>query len=141
MSYPARAEGLVNSIFLFCCFDFRIKISLHRVVYYYTRTFLILLPHPVLTLYQKKTGNFYFSAKFPLNLKKQKFLNLKIRVFLIIYSIYIYIWKCTWYNGYPRRKWTLRSDFKSWTRLFTFLTALLSFRNIWIQLLSSTMGK
>ena len=40
--------------------------------------------------------------------------------------IYIYIYierereRCPWYNGYCRRKWTQRHEFKSWTRLIAF---------------------
>ena len=32
--------------------------------------------------------------------------------------------KCPWYNGYHRRKWTRRHEFKSWTRLTAFHIAL-----------------
>ena len=38
--------------------------------------------------------------------------------------IYIYI-KCPWCNGYRRRKWTRRHEFKSWTRLIAFHIALI----------------
>ena len=29
-------------------------------------------------------------------------------------------WRFTWCNGYRRRKWTRRHEFKSWTRLIVF---------------------
>ena len=29
-------------------------------------------------------------------------------------------WRCSWCNGYRRRKWTRRHEFKSWTRLIAF---------------------
>ena len=29
-------------------------------------------------------------------------------------------WRCPWCNGYRRRKWTRRHEFKSWTRLIAF---------------------
>ena len=36
-----------------------------------------------------------------------------------------YIWRCPWCNGYRRRKWTRRHEFKSWTRLIAFHIALI----------------
>ena len=33
--------------------------------------------------------------------------------------------KCPWCNGYRRRKWTRRHEFKSWTRLIAFHIALI----------------
>ena len=35
------------------------------------------------------------------------------------------MWRCWWCNGYRRRKWTRRHEFKSWTRLFAFHLALI----------------
>ena len=32
----------------------------------------------------------------------------------------VYEWRCPWCNGYRRRKWTRRQEFKSWTRLIAF---------------------
>ena len=32
---------------------------------------------------------------------------------------------CPWCNGYRRRKWTRRHEFKPWTRLIAFLKALI----------------
>ena len=46
------------------------------------------------------------------------------------------IWRCPWYNGYRRMKWTQRHEFKSWTRLIAFHTALIPLRKVWIQLFS-----
>ena len=34
-------------------------------------------------------------------------------------------WRCPWCNGYHRRKWTRRHEFKSWTRLIAFHIALI----------------
>ena len=39
-------------------------------------------------------------------------------------------------NGYRRRKWTRRHEFKSWTRLIAFHIALISLGKVWIQLFS-----
>ena len=33
--------------------------------------------------------------------------------------------RCPWCNGYRRRKWTRRHEFKSWTRLIAFHIALI----------------
>ena len=45
-------------------------------------------------------------------------------------------WRCPWCNGYRRRKWTLRYEFKSWTRQIAFHIALIPLRKVWIQLFS-----
>ena len=53
-----------------------------------------------------------------------------------ILFIHIY-WKymiCPWCNGYRRRKWIRRHEFKSWTRLIAFHIALIPLRKAWIQL-------
>ena len=36
-----------------------------------------------------------------------------------------YCWRCPWCNGYSRRKWTQRLEFKSWTRMIAFHIALI----------------
>ena len=41
---------------------------------------------------------------------------------------------CPWCNGYRRRKWTWRPEFKCWTRLITFHIALIPLGKVWIQL-------
>ena len=33
--------------------------------------------------------------------------------------------KCPWCNGYRRRKWTRRHEFKSWMRMIAFHIALI----------------
>ena len=54
-----------------------------------------------------------------------------IYVYIYIYTyiyihIYIYAYtRCPWCNGYRRRKWTQRHEFKSWTRLIAFHIALI----------------
>ena len=45
-------------------------------------------------------------------------------------------WRCPWGNGYRRRKWTWRHEFKSWTRLIAFHIALIPLGKVWIQLFS-----
>ena len=44
--------------------------------------------------------------------------------------------RCLWCNGYRRRKWTRRHEFKSGTRLIAYHIALIPFRKVWIQLFS-----
>ena len=46
------------------------------------------------------------------------------------------LWMCPWCNGYRRRKWTRRNDFKSWTRFIAFHIALIPLGKVWIQLFS-----
>ena len=46
------------------------------------------------------------------------------------------LWRCPWCNGYRRRKWTRRHEFKSWTRLIAFHIALVPLGKVWIQLFS-----
>ena len=46
------------------------------------------------------------------------------------------LWKCPWCNGYRRRKWTRRHEFKSWTRLIAFHIAPIPLGKVWIQLIS-----
>ena len=41
-----------------------------------------------------------------------------------------------WCNGYRRRKWTRRHEFKSWTKLIAFHIALIPLGKVWIQLFS-----
>ena len=45
-------------------------------------------------------------------------------------------WRCTWSNGYRRRNWTRRHEFKSWTRLMAFHIALVPLGKVGIQLFS-----
>ena len=45
-------------------------------------------------------------------------------------------WRCPWCNGYCRRKWTRRHEFKAWTRLIAFRIALIPLGKVWIQLFS-----
>ena len=58
-----------------------------------------------------------FSKK-PVAVKKK---NDEITKFKIVYLIsQNLIWKCSWCNGYRRRKWTRRHKFQSWTRQIAF---------------------
>ena len=41
-----------------------------------------------------------------------------------------------WCNGYRRRKWTRRHEFKSWTKLIAFHIAPIPLGKVWIQLFS-----
>ena len=53
-----------------------------------------------------------------------------------ILRIYMYPKRWPWCNGYRRRKWTRRHEFKSWTRLIAFHIALIPLGKVWIQLFS-----
>ena len=44
--------------------------------------------------------------------------------------------RCPWCNGYHRRKWTRRHEFKSWTRMTAFHIELIPLGKVWIQLFS-----
>ena len=44
--------------------------------------------------------------------------------------------RCPWCNGYRRRKWTQRHEFKSWTRLISNHIALIPLGKVLIQLFS-----
>ena len=44
--------------------------------------------------------------------------------------------RCPWCNGYHRRNWTQRYEFKSWTRLIAFHVALIPLGKVCIQLFS-----
>ena len=48
----------------------------------------------------------------------------------------IYLRRCPWCNGYRRRKWTRRHEFKSWIWLISFHIALIPLGKVWIQLFS-----
>ena len=47
-----------------------------------------------------------------------------------------YKYRCLLCNGYRRRKWTRRHEFKSWTRLFALHIPLMPLVKVWIQLFS-----
>ena len=50
--------------------------------------------------------------------------------------------RCPWCNGYRRRIWTRRHEFKSWTWLIAFHIALIPLGKVWIQnILPPAMGK
>ena len=44
--------------------------------------------------------------------------------------------RCLWCNGYRRRIWTRRHEFKSWTWLIAFHIALIPLGKVWIQIFS-----
>ena len=49
------------------------------------------------------------------------------------YGNIVDLYMCLWCNGYRRRKWTRRHQFKSWTRLVAFLKALIPLGKVGIQ--------
>ena len=58
--------------------------------------------------------------------------------YLIPNPVYTYILnrRFPWCNGYRRRKWTWRHEFKPWTRLIAFHIELIPLGKLWIQLFS-----
>ena len=44
--------------------------------------------------------------------------------------------RCPWCNGYRRRIWTRRHEFKSWTWLIAFHIAQIPLGKVWIQIFS-----
>ena len=71
--------------------------------------------------------------------------NSELWVFILFYYypiqylkniIRLYCKDCPWCNGYRRRKWTRRHEFKSWTRLIAFHIALIPLGKVWIQVFS-----
>ena len=60
-----------------------------------------------------------------------------VRIFYYYYLLFrVFHIRCPWCNGYHRRKWTRRHEFKSWTRLTAFHIALIPLGKVWIQLFS-----
>ena len=59
---------------------------------------------------------------------------------------YVHFWTKTFGKGacrvigYRRRKWTRRHEFKSWTRVISFLIAVIPLEKVWIQLFFFQVG-
>ena len=77
-----------------------------------------------------------------LKINKQIKIKRNIHACHISFALYIIIiiisssrW-CPWGNGYRRRKWTRRDEFKAWTRLIVFHIALIPLGKVWIRLFS-----
>ena len=51
-------------------------------------------------------------------------------------QVWTHMWWCPWCNGYRRRKWIRRNEFKSWTKLIAIHIALIPLGKVWIQLFS-----
>ena len=49
---------------------------------------------------------------------------------------FVGFWRCPWCNGYRRRIWTRRHEFKSWTWLIAFHIGLIPLGKVWIQIFS-----
>ena len=58
----------------------------------------------------------------------------------VMHEGWLAIKRINWCNGYCRRKWTRRLEFKSWTRLIAFHIALIPLGKVWIQLFSLKLG-
>ena len=61
---------------------------------------------------------------------------LPFRTLVIRQWLLLLTWRCPWCNGYRRRKWTRRLEFKSWTRMIAFHIALIPLGKVWIHLFS-----
>ena len=85
----------------------------------------------------KKWKEFIQYMNFKINKSKQSLI-VKIKVYVNIFKWLIDViwWMCLWCNGYHRRKWIRRHEFKSWTRLIAFHIVLIPLGKIWIQLFS-----
>ena len=75
------------------------------------------------------------SRLIPVYLSTYLFIYITLSFYLCM-SIILDHWRCPWCNGYRRRKWTRRHEFKSWTRLIEFHIALIPLGKVWIQLFS-----
>ena len=67
--------------------------------------------------------------------------HLSLSIYIYIYmhrwvSVYVFVRKCSWCNGYCNRKWTQWHKFKSWTVFLTFHIALIPLKTVWSQLFS-----
>ena len=77
-------------------------------------------------------------------LKKNNCFTKVLDVIKVFFLFLIFFWRGQgiskmrglWCNGYCRRKWTRRLEFKSWTRLIAFHIALIPLGKVWIQLFS-----
>ena len=122
MSYPARAEGLVNSIV--------------SVIFY-----------GYISDFRRFPSKFLICSFLSWNLCRQ-LLIFALKVFSFSFTSFTVFhanndclsstecWRCPWCSRYRHRKWTRRHEFKSWTRLIAFHIALIPLGKVWIQLLS-----
>ena len=60
----------------------------------------------------------------------------QLRISRSIFDVLLWQWRCPWCNGYRRRIWTRRHEFKSWTWLIAFHIALKLVGKVWIQIFS-----
>ena len=148
---------------LFVPLCFKCSLFVRAVTYH-----LLPLPFPNITTNINSRGPKIFTKQLLVPLqewKQQIWITVQIYIHIYIY-IYIYITekgiynnrhtsctpidlytnnpyqldgRCPWCNGYRRRKWTRRHEFKSWTRLIAFHIALIPLGKVWIHLFSLQM--
>ena len=94
------------------------------------------LKHPLvclglsITLF-KDEHHFILETYFPYTFLFGDFWNVSsFQIILVILNN----WRRSWYNSYPRRRWTRRSEFQSWLRLFAFHFALIHLEKVWMHL-------
>ena len=119
---------LFRQYFLFI--EWPIYINMHMYIYIYKVIWL-------LSFYKDKGKKPKPKRHFMLG----KHTDTRLRNIFSIWFVSIYyklykLWRCPWCNGYCRRKWTRRHEFKSLTRLIAFHIALIPLRKVWIQLFS-----
>ena len=119
-----------SSIFLYFTWAGAASYLVYVFIYVH---FLIITRAPTITctevvLRSNIIFNFYF----------QVFVLTYFIIFLVL--ICYYLWRCPWCNGYYRRKWTCRHEFKSWTRQMAFHIALIPLGKVWILLFPTSYG-
>ena len=81
---------------------------------------------------QNATHNLFRLSLVSLHINYIRLFNAKSCLYIFIKSLWfintfhiLCFGRCPWCNGYRRRKWTRRHEFKSWTRLIIFHIALI----------------
>ena len=151
MSYPARAEGLVNrtircNLVSYPGMIFGVSYPSAGDIVYFKPCWQGNKQHPwkfnfswvfffcLFWYLQRKHCQFFFKTHFS-NYILSHPTCVEELVYIYIY-IYIYCGGTRGVMGYRRRKWRWRHEFKSWTRLIAFHIALIPLEKVWIQFFS-----
>ena len=102
MNYlPFSFSSLFSSFTLFFSSSFSLSLNFPFHLYHFSKLFFalpFLSPPPL-------------SSSLPFGCLSQFFCS-----FFLWSFCHHYLWRCLWCNGYRRRKWTRRHEFKSWTK-------------------------